>query len=80
MLYTFNYLLETRYNYLKFYVTSKPEITFVKINVDNECLIIASDGLWDVVSSEMVCRVARVCLQGNATFFPLSELATTLRT
>ncbi|KAG5605336.1 hypothetical protein H5410_026828 [Solanum commersonii] len=37
---TLNYLLQTRYNYLKPYVTSKPEITFVKNNVENECLIL----------------------------------------
>ncbi|KAG5605333.1 hypothetical protein H5410_026825 [Solanum commersonii] len=75
---TFNYLLQTIYKYLKLYVISKLEIIFVKNNVDDECLILASDGLWDVVSSKMACWVARVCLHGDATFFLLSESATTL--
>ncbi|WMV29309.1 hypothetical protein MTR67_022694, partial [Solanum verrucosum] len=59
---------------------SKLEITFVKRKVDDECFILASDGLWDVVSSEMTCWVARVCLQGGAIFFPQSASETTLRT
>lgn len=30
---------------------------------DDECLILASDGLWDVVSNETACNVARMCLK-----------------
>lgn len=29
---------------------------------DDECLILASDGLWDVLSNDMACDVARQCL------------------
>lgn len=31
----------------------------------DECLILASDGLWDVVTNEMACEVVRTCLQSN---------------
>lgn len=33
----------------------------------DECLILASDGLWDVVTNEMACSVARMCLRGAAS-------------
>ncbi|XP_023541493.1 probable protein phosphatase 2C 75 isoform X4 [Cucurbita pepo subsp. pepo] len=49
--------------YLKSVVISEPEITFTKREPDDECLILASDGLWDVLSSELACEVARECLQ-----------------
>ena len=32
-------------NYLKPYVTSEPEVTITERTVDDECLILASDGL-----------------------------------
>ncbi|OMO98013.1 phosphatase 2C (PP2C)-like protein [Corchorus olitorius] len=49
--------------YLKPVVTSEPEITFTKREPEDECLILASDGLWDVLSSELACEVARECLK-----------------
>ena len=49
--------------YLKSVVTSEPEITFTKREPEDECLILASDGLWDVLSSDLVCEVARECLK-----------------
>lgn len=30
---------------------------------EDECLILASDGLWDVLSNELACKVARECLR-----------------
>lgn len=33
---------------------------------EDECLILASDGLWDVVSNETACDVVRMCLRGRA--------------
>ncbi|KAM3340643.1 putative protein phosphatase 2C 75 [Capsicum galapagoense] len=50
-------------NYLKPYITSEPEMTFTKREAEYECLILASDGLWDVISSEVACEVGRVCLR-----------------
>ncbi|KAE8736469.1 putative protein phosphatase 2C 24 [Hibiscus syriacus] len=49
--------------YLKPVVTSEPEITFTKREPEDECLILASDGLWDVLSSDMACEVAHECLK-----------------
>ncbi|XP_022867199.1 protein phosphatase 2C 37-like, partial [Olea europaea var. sylvestris] len=59
-------------NYLKPYVISEPEVTITDRTADDECLILATDGLWDVVSNETACRVARMCLQSRK---PLSDSA-----
>jgi protein phosphatase 2C len=32
----------------------------------DEFLLLASDGLWDVVSNDAACKVARSCLNGRA--------------
>ncbi|XP_057953105.1 probable protein phosphatase 2C 24 [Malania oleifera] len=53
-------------NYLKPYVSCEPEVTIKDRTAEDECLILASDGLWDVVSNEMACGVARMCLRGKA--------------
>ncbi|KAJ0263801.1 Protein phosphatase 2C 37 [Hirschfeldia incana] len=53
-------------NYLKPYVIPDPEVTVTDRTDDDECLILASDGLWDVVTNETACGVARMCLQGAA--------------
>ncbi|CAL9174474.1 unnamed protein product [Musa hybrid cultivar] len=45
--------------YLKPWIIPEPEITFVQRAREDECLIVASDGLWDVMSNEEVCDVAR---------------------
>nr|GMC94215.1 protein phosphatase 2C 37-like [Ipomoea batatas]GMC95992.1 protein phosphatase 2C 37-like [Ipomoea batatas] len=50
-------------SYFKPYVTSEPEVTVTERTGDDECLILASDGLWDVVSNETACNVARMCLK-----------------
>ncbi|TXG74168.1 hypothetical protein EZV62_002747 [Acer yangbiense] len=61
-------------NYLKPYVICSPEVTVVDRTEEDECLILASDGLWDVVTNEMACGVARVCLHGNkGQVFPPPE-------
>ncbi|GER53542.1 protein phosphatase 2c [Striga asiatica] len=45
--------------YLKPWIIPKPEVMFVPRARDDDCLIIASDGLWDVMSNEEVCELAR---------------------
>ncbi|CAH1429843.1 unnamed protein product [Lactuca virosa] len=50
---------------LKQWVTSEPEITVTRREAGDECLIVASDGLWDVVSSELVCKIVHECLVEN---------------
>lgn len=52
-------------NYLKPYVISEPEVTVTDRSSDDECLILATDGLWDVVSNETACGVARMCLRAQ---------------
>ncbi|XWS28791.1 hypothetical protein CRYUN_Cryun25bG0101500 [Craigia yunnanensis] len=53
-------------NYLKPYVSCQPEVTITDRTAGDECLILASDGLWDVVSNDTACRVARMCLRGKS--------------
>lgn len=48
--------------YLKPYVIAEPDVTFTARTEKDECLILASDGLWDVISNEVACEVARKCL------------------
>ncbi|GMI83913.1 hypothetical protein HRI_002060500 [Hibiscus trionum] len=45
--------------YLKPWIIPDPEVTFVPRAKDDECLILASDGLWDVISNDEACEVAR---------------------
>ncbi|XP_058109512.1 probable protein phosphatase 2C 24 [Magnolia sinica] len=60
-------------NYLKPFVSSEPEVTVTYRSPDDECLILASDGLWDVVSNSMACDIARMCLRGHAPGAPLTD-------
>ncbi|XP_010262609.1 PREDICTED: protein phosphatase 2C 37-like [Nelumbo nucifera] len=52
-------------NYLKPYVISEPEVTVTERTDEDDCLILASDGLWDVVSNETACSIVRMCLRGQ---------------
>ncbi|XP_021673030.2 protein phosphatase 2C 50 [Hevea brasiliensis] len=45
--------------YLKPCIIPEPEVMFVPRAKDDECLILASDGLWDVMSNEEACDLAR---------------------
>ncbi|KAJ4951142.1 hypothetical protein NE237_027974 [Protea cynaroides] len=45
--------------YLKPWIIPQPEVKFVPRAKEDECLILASDGLWDVMTNEEVCEVAR---------------------
>ncbi|KAJ4958501.1 hypothetical protein NE237_025612 [Protea cynaroides] len=45
--------------YLKPWIIPQPEVQFVPRAKEDECLILASDGLWDVMTNEEVCEVAR---------------------
>ncbi|XP_062207425.1 probable protein phosphatase 2C 9 [Phragmites australis] len=56
--------------YLKPYVSSEPEVTVTERTNDDECLILASDGLWDVVTNEMACDVVRACFRSNGPPVP----------
>ncbi|XP_058100378.1 protein phosphatase 2C 51-like isoform X2 [Magnolia sinica] len=54
-------------HYLKPFVISEPEVVVSKRTDKDDFLILASDGLWDVVSNEMACEVTRRCLAGRST-------------
>ncbi|GER51639.1 protein phosphatase 2C family protein [Striga asiatica] len=45
--------------YLKPSIIPDPEVTFTPRAREDECLILASDGLWDVMTNEEVCEIAR---------------------
>ncbi|XP_061998410.1 probable protein phosphatase 2C 8 [Rosa rugosa] len=51
--------------YLRPYVISKPDVTVTKRTEEDEFLILASDGLWDVISNEVACQVVKKVLQGR---------------
>lgn len=48
-----------------------PEVTVTERTAEDECLILASDGLWDVVSNDTACSVARMCLASQKPPSPL---------
>jgi len=53
-------------SYLKPFVISDPEVRVVeRKDGEDEFLILASDGLWDVVSNEVACKVVRACLRSR---------------
>lgn len=45
--------------YLKPWIIPDPEVMFIPRAREDECLVLASDGLWDVMSNEEACEVAR---------------------
>ncbi|KAI3984349.1 hypothetical protein MKX01_011303, partial [Papaver californicum] len=49
--------------YLKPYIISIPEVTITSRTENDEFVILASDGLWDVMSNKMACKIERRCLQ-----------------
>ncbi|CAM8908989.1 unnamed protein product [Rhodiola kirilowii] len=51
--------------YLKPFVISEPEVTICQRTNNDEFLILASDGLWDVISNEVACQLVRKCLFGR---------------
>ncbi|PIN21005.1 Serine/threonine protein phosphatase [Handroanthus impetiginosus] len=54
-------------HYLRPFVTSNPEVTVVRRSESDEFLIIATDGLFDVVCNETACKVVKKCLSGKRT-------------
>ncbi|XP_020577240.1 probable protein phosphatase 2C 6 [Phalaenopsis equestris] len=45
--------------YLKPWIIPEPEVRIISRTKEDECLILASDGLWDVMSNEEACDAAR---------------------
>lgn len=50
---------------MKPFVTSQPEINVNQRTDSDEFVVVASDGLWDVVSNSFACEVVRSCLHGR---------------
>jgi len=44
-------------------VIAEPEITITERTVEDQCLILASDGMWDVIDNDIACNVARQVLE-----------------
>jgi serine/threonine protein phosphatase PrpC len=69
---------------LRPYVIAEPEVTIVNRNLDDELLIMASDGLWDVMSNQEACNLAKKCLlrarQRGSTRHSAAKVAATVLT
>lgn len=48
---------------LRPFVIAKPEVTIIRRHAADELLLLASDGLWDVMSNQEACSLARRCLR-----------------
>jgi protein phosphatase 2C len=48
---------------LRPYVIAEPEVTILVRRPDDELLLLASDGLWDVLSNQEACTLAKRCLR-----------------
>ncbi|XP_028805928.1 protein phosphatase 2C 51-like [Neltuma alba] len=46
-------------HYMKPYVVSEPEVKVYERTERDEFMVIASDGLWDVISNKLACEVVR---------------------
>jgi protein phosphatase 2C len=58
-------------------VISEPEIKTIRRTNEDEFLIFASDGLWDVLSNEMACNVVRQSLDEVQPADPVGLIAPT---
>lgn len=50
-----------------------PECKIVDVSVDDEFLILASDGIWDVISSVEAVKLTRQLLNDKHTCFEAAE-------
>lgn len=49
---------------MKPYVTTKPDVCVTELTNSDTFVVLASDGLWDVVSNEIACEVVKRYLDG----------------
>ncbi|KAD6454796.1 hypothetical protein E3N88_09502 [Mikania micrantha] len=59
--------------YLRPWIIPVPEISFTTRTDEDECLIIASDGLWDVMSNNEVGELARQILRHRRWYAAAGE-------
>ena len=50
---------------MKPFVIPEPEVSVCRRTEADEFIVLASDGLWDVVSNNFTCEVVRRCLSGQ---------------
>lgn len=53
------------------YLTAKPEVTYHKLTPRDKFLVLASDGLWDIISPLQVVRLVGEHMSGKVTLSPL---------
>lgn len=61
--------------FLKPWIIPVPEITFMTRTAEDECLILASDGLWDVMTNEEVGEIARRLLRRRLRYSMSDEIS-----
>lgn len=61
--------------YLRPWIIPVPEITFTARTEEDECLILASDGLWDVMTNEEVGEVACHILRRRRRTLSMEEIS-----
>ncbi|XP_004503481.1 probable protein phosphatase 2C 6 [Cicer arietinum] len=61
--------------YLRPWIIPVPEITFTARTDEDECLILASDGLWDVMTNEEVGDIARHILRRRRRSLSMEEIS-----
>ncbi|XP_074266325.1 protein phosphatase 2C 51-like [Silene latifolia] len=59
---------------LKPYMTSEPEVQICKRGPTDEFMVIATDGLWDVLANETACDLVRKCFYGQVSKKVLQEV------
>jgi protein phosphatase 2C len=62
---------------LRPWIIPVPEISFTTRTDEDECLILASDGLWDVMTNEEVGEVARRILRRRRRSMSMEEISPT---
>ncbi|KAK9807905.1 hypothetical protein WJX72_012508 [[Myrmecia] bisecta] len=69
---------------LRPFVIAQPEVTILGRRADDELLLLASDGLWDVLTNQEACSLAKRCLrrarQRGATRQSAARIAATVLT
>lgn len=55
---------------MKPFVISEPDVTFTRRSEEDDFVIVASDGMWDVIPTEMAGRVASQCLKEPPSRLP----------
>lgn len=47
---------------------SEPEVRVTCKTIKDEFIVMASDGLWDLISNEIACKIAKACFTRPPTY------------